>query len=144
MDLVEVVVALRTSPATVARALSFVVGIGKRPIETPDRAGFIVNALLVPYLVAAVRMYEQGFASAEAIDEAMRLGCGHPMGPLAVCDLIGIDVLQTVCESLYEEFRQPEYAPPPLLRRMVAAGLLGRKARAGFHEYAESWQPIAV
>jgi 3-hydroxybutyryl-CoA dehydrogenase len=91
--------------------------------------------LLVPYLMAAVRMYEEGFADRDAIDEGMRLGCGHPMGPLALCDLIGLDVLYSVCESLYEEFKQPEYAPPPLLKRMVVSGRLGRKSGIGFYSH---------
>ena len=136
MRLVEVVVALDTSAQTVAAANAFVERIGKRAIETKDRSGFVVNMLLVPYLMAAVRMYEEGFADREAIDEGMRLGCGHPMGPLELCDLIGLDVLHSVCESLYEEFKQPEYAPPPLLKRMVASARLGRKSGVGFYSYA--------
>jgi 3-hydroxybutyryl-CoA dehydrogenase len=135
MRLVEIVVALDTSGPTVAAAHAFVERIGKRGIETKDRSGFIVNMLLVPYLMAAVRMYEEGFAAREAIDEGMRLGCGHPMGPLTLCDFIGLDVLYSVCESLYDEFKQPEYAPPPLLKRMVASGRLGRKSGIGFYSY---------
>jgi 3-hydroxybutyryl-CoA dehydrogenase len=135
MMLVEVVVALDTSEVTIDRAKRFVERLGKRPIETKDRSGFIVNMLLVPYLMAAVRMFEDGFATREAIDEGMQAGCGHPMGPLALCDLIGLDVLYSVCESLYEEFKRPEYAPPPLLKRMVAAGRLGRKTGSGFYDY---------
>jgi 3-hydroxybutyryl-CoA dehydrogenase len=135
MSLVEVVVALDTSEATVAAGKDFVERIGKTAIETKDRSGFIVNLLLVPYLMAAVRMYEEGFASREAIDEGMKRGCGHPMGPLTLCDLIGIDVIYSVCNELYEEFKRPEYAPPPLLKRMVAAGRLGRKSGRGFYEY---------
>ena len=92
--------------------------------------------LLVPYLMAAVRMYEDGFATREDIDEGMKLGCGHPMGPLTLCDFIGLDVLYAVCDSLYEEFKRPEYAPPPLLKRMVVAGHLGRKTGRGFYDYA--------
>jgi 3-hydroxybutyryl-CoA dehydrogenase len=136
MRLVEIVVALDTSAETVAAVSALVERIGKRAIETKDRSGFIVNMLLVPYLMAAVRMYEEGFADREAIDEGMRLGCGHPMGPLALCDLIGLDVLYSVCESLYEEFKQPEYAPPPLLKRMVVSGRLGRKSGIGFYSHA--------
>jgi 3-hydroxybutyryl-CoA dehydrogenase len=135
MKLVEVVVALDTAPETVTVAESFASGIGKRPIQTKDRSGFIVNMLLVPYLMAAVRMYEDGFATREYIDEGMRLGCGHPMGPLTLCDFIGLDVLYAVCDSLYEEFKRPEYAPPPLLKRMVVSGHHGRKAGRGFYEY---------
>jgi 3-hydroxybutyryl-CoA dehydrogenase len=135
MPLVEVVVALDTSEETVDRAKQFVEKLGKRPIETKDRSGFIVNMLLVPYLMAAVRMYEEGFASREDIDNGMRLGCGHPMGPLTLCDFIGLDVLYAVCDSLYEEFKRDEYAPPPLMKRMVASGRLGRKSGRGFYDY---------
>ena len=135
MKLVEVVVALNTSDDTVTQAEAFVSHIGKRAIRTKDRSGFIVNMLMVPYLMAAVRMYEEGFASREDIDEGMRLGCGHPMGPLTLCDFIGLDVLYAVCDSLYEEFKRPEYAPPPLLKRMVVSGHHGRKAGQGFYSY---------
>jgi 3-hydroxybutyryl-CoA dehydrogenase len=135
MTLVEVVVALDTGEGTVASAKAFVERLGKRPIETKDRSGFIVNLLLVPYLMAAVRMYEEGFASREDIDAGMKLGCGHPMGPLTLCDFIGLDVLYAVCDSLYEEFKRDEYAPPPLMKRMVASGRIGRKSGRGFYEY---------
>jgi 3-hydroxybutyryl-CoA dehydrogenase len=135
MRLVEVVVALDTSEQTVTSAKTFVEQIGKSPIETKDRSGFIVNMLLVPYLMAAVRMFEEGFASRDDIDAGMRLGAGHPMGPLTLCDFIGLDVLYAVCDSLYEEFKRDEYAPPPLLKRMVASGRLGRKSGRGFYEY---------
>jgi 3-hydroxybutyryl-CoA dehydrogenase len=135
MKLVEVVVALDTSEQTVERASAFAEAIGKHPIRTKDRSGFVVNMLLVPYLMAAVRMHEDGFASREDIDTGMRLGCGHPMGPLTLCDFIGLDVLYAVCNSLYEEFKRDEYAPPPLMKRMVAAGRLGRKAGRGFYDY---------
>jgi 3-hydroxybutyryl-CoA dehydrogenase len=136
MKLVEIVVGLDTDPGTVDRAAAFAERIGKRPIRTKDRSGFIVNMLLVPYLMAAVRMYEDGFASREDIDDGMKLGAGHPMGPLTLCDFIGLDVLYAVCDSLYEEFKQPEYAPPPLLKRMVVSGHHGRKTGRGFYEYA--------
>ena len=135
MRLVEVVVALDTADEIVTAARAFVERLGKRPIETKDRSGFIVNMLLVPYLMAAVRMYEEEFASREDIDAGMRLGCGHPMGPLALCDFIGLDVLYAVCDSLYEEFKRDEYAPPPLMKRMVASGRLGRKSGRGFYDY---------
>jgi 3-hydroxybutyryl-CoA dehydrogenase len=135
MKLVEVVVGLDTADAAVDRAMSFVEAIGKRPIRTRDRSGFIVNALLVPYLMTAVRMYEEGFASREDIDDGMKLGAGHPMGPLTLADFIGLDVLYAVCDSLYEEFKRPEYAPPPLLKRMVVSGHHGRKTGRGFYEY---------
>jgi 3-hydroxybutyryl-CoA dehydrogenase len=144
MKLVEIVVGLDTSPETVSAAEEFASEIGKRGIRTKDRSGFIVNMLLVPYLMAAVRMYEDGFASREDIDEGMRLGCGHPMGPLALCDLIGLDVLYAVCDSLYEEFKRPEYAPPPLLKRMVVSGHHGRKTGRGFYEYTPSGRPTGA
>ncbi|HEX2467527.1 MAG TPA: 3-hydroxybutyryl-CoA dehydrogenase [Solirubrobacterales bacterium] len=135
MRLVEVVVGIDTAPEAVERAEAFCERIGKTPIRTKDRSGFIVNMLLVPYLMAGVRMYEEGFAARDAIDEGMRLGCGHPMGPLELADFIGLDVLYAVCNSLYEEFKRPEYAPPPLLKRMVVSGHLGRKSGRGFYEY---------
>jgi 3-hydroxybutyryl-CoA dehydrogenase len=135
MSLVEIVIALDTAPETVDLAKSFIERIGKSPIETKDRSGFIVNMLLVPYLMAAVRMYEEGFATRDDIDTGMRLGCGHPMGPLRLCDFIGLDVLYAVCDSLYEEFKRDEYAPPPLLKRMVASGRLGQKSGRGFYDY---------
>ncbi|HYC82132.1 MAG TPA: 3-hydroxybutyryl-CoA dehydrogenase [Solirubrobacterales bacterium] len=135
MNLVEVVVALETSEATLEAAREFAARIDKRAIVTKDRSGFIVNMLLVPYLMAAVRMYEEGFAAAEDIDEGMKQGCGHPMGPLTLSDFIGLDVLYAIGDSLYEEFKRTEYAPPPLLKRMVASGRIGRKAGRGFYEY---------
>ncbi len=141
MKLVEVVVALDTADPVAVTAEQFAREIGKQPIRTKDRSGFIVNMLLVPYLMAAVRMYEEGFASREDIDEGMKLGCGHPMGPLTLCDFIGLDVLYAVCDSLYEEFKQPGYAPPPLLKRMVVAGHHGRKTGRGFYEYAPAAAP---
>ncbi len=135
MRLVEIVVALDTSEETLAAAQDFAERVGKRAIVTKDRSGFVVNMLLVPYLMAAVRMYEEGFATAEDIDEGMKLGCGHPMGPLTLADFIGLDVLYAIGDSLYEEFKQTEYAPPPLIKRMVASGRIGRKAGRGFYEY---------
>lgn len=135
MKLVEVVVALDTAEATVTAAEQFALEISKQPIRTKDRAGFIVNMLLASYLMAAVRMYEEGFASREDIDTAMQLGCGHPMGPLSLCDFIGLDIMDAVCNSLYDEFKRPEYAAPPLLKRMVASGHLGRKTGRGFYGY---------
>lgn len=135
MKLVEIVVGLDTDEQAVTRAEHFVRTIGKQPIRTKDRSGFIVNMLLVPYLMAAVRMYEDGFAAREDIDQGMKLGCGHPMGPLELCDFIGLDVLYAVCDSLYEEFKRPEYAPPPVLKRMAVAGHHGRKSGRGFYDY---------
>jgi 3-hydroxybutyryl-CoA dehydrogenase len=136
MKLVEIVRALDTSDETVAAVTQFAQRLGKDAIETKDRSGFIVNFLLTPYLMAAVRMFEEGFASREDIDAAMKLGAGHPMGPLTLCDFIGLDVLNAICVSLYEEFKRPEYAPPPLMKRMIAAGRLGRKSGKGFYDYA--------
>ena len=136
MKLVEIVVGLDSAPEFVQRAERFAGDIGKTAIITKDRSGFIVNMLLVPYLMAAVRMFEEHFASREDIDEGMKLGAGHPMGPLTLCDFIGLDVLYAVCDSLYEEFKRPEYAPPPLLTRMVVSGHHGRKSGRGFYEYA--------
>ncbi len=144
MNLVEIVIALDSSADAVNKAEAFARQIGKVPIMTKDRSGFIVNMLLVPYLMAAVRMYEEGFASAEDIDQGMRLGCGHPMGPLTLCDMIGLDVLYAVCDSLYEEFKRPEYAPPPLMKRMVVSGHLGRKSGRGFYEYSPDKSPVAA
>jgi 3-hydroxybutyryl-CoA dehydrogenase len=144
MRLVEVVVALDSAEAAIEAGRAFVQRLGKTPIDTRDRSGFIVNMLLVPYLMAAVRMFEEGFAEAEAIDEGMQLGCGHPMGPLRLCDLIGLDVLYSVCDSLYEEFKRPEYAPPPLLKRMVASNRLGRKSGRGFYEYRTDRAPVTA
>lgn len=136
MKLVEIVRALDTSDETVAAVTQFAQRLGKHAIETKDRSGFIVNFLLTPYLMAGIRMFEEGFASREDIDAAMKLGAGHPMGPLTLCDFIGLDVLNAICVSLYEEFKRPEYAPPPLMKRMIAAGRLGRKSGKGFYDYA--------
>ena len=135
MRLVEVVVSLDTASEVVARAEQFVQAIGKQSIRTKDRSGFVVNLLLVPYLMAAVRMLEEGFASAEDIDAGMTLGAGHPMGPLTLCDFIGLDVLQAVCDSLYDEFKRPDFAAPPLLKRLVEARHHGRKSGRGFYDY---------
>jgi len=110
--------------------------LGKRVIRSKDRAGFIVNALLIPYILAAIRMFESGFATAEDIDAGMVEGCAHPLGPLALCDLIGLDTTMAVAESLYSEFKEQLNAPPPLLVRMVEAGLLGRKTGQGFYSYS--------
>ena len=136
LPLVELVSSLLTGHDTADRAEAFATGtLGKRVVRSQDRAGFVVNSLLVPYLLSAIRMLESGFATAEDIDAGMVLGCAHPMGPLALADLIGLDTTMAVAESLYAEFKEPLYAPPPLLSRMVDAGLLGRKTRRGFHEY---------
>ncbi|MEJ7635049.1 3-hydroxybutyryl-CoA dehydrogenase [Aeromicrobium sp.] len=136
MQLVELIPSLTTSPETLDRMRGWVTDtLGKQPIDATDRAGFVVNSLLVPYLLSAIRMYEAGYASAEDIDRGMVLGCGHPMGPLALSDLIGLDTLKAIGRSMYDEFKEPLYAPPPLLDRMVDAGLLGKKTRQGFYAY---------
>jgi 3-hydroxybutyryl-CoA dehydrogenase len=137
MKLVEIVRALDTSDETITSAKEFVTRLGKQPIVTKDRSGFIVNFLLTSYLMGAVRMYEEGFASREDIDAGMKLGAGHPMGPLQLCDFIGLDVLQAVCTSMFDEFKRDEYAPPPLMKRMIASGRLGRKSGRGFYEYTQ-------
>jgi 3-hydroxybutyryl-CoA dehydrogenase len=136
LKLVELVSSLLTAERTAERAAGFAEALGKHVIRSQDRAGFVVNALLIPYLLSAIRMLESGFATAEDIDAGMVEGCAHPMGPLALTDLIGLDTTKAVAESLYEEFREQLYAPPPLLVRMVEAGLLGRKSGRGFHEYS--------
>jgi 3-hydroxybutyryl-CoA dehydrogenase len=136
LRLVELVTSLLTGEETARRAEAFVTGrLGKRVIRSQDRAGFVVNALLIPYLLSAIRMFESGFASREDIDTGMIEGCAHPMGPLALADLIGLDTTMAVAESLYDEFKEPLYAPPPLLSRMVEANLLGRKTGRGFYDY---------
>ncbi|NKS53189.1 3-hydroxybutyryl-CoA dehydrogenase [Rhodococcus hoagii] len=136
MPLVEIVVSLVTSEETVAAVTEFARDtLGKKAVRAGDRAGFIVNALLIPYLCDAVRMLESGYASAEDIDEAMKGGCGYPMGPLTLLDTVGLDVALAAAESLYAEFAQPNYAPPALLRRKVDAGHLGRKTGQGFYSY---------
>lgn len=136
MHLVELIPSLLTAPETAANAEVFAETVlGKRVIRSKDRAGFIVNALLIPYLLSAIRMLESGFATAEDIDSGVVEGLRHPMGPLALTDLIGLDTTIAVSQSLYEEFKEPLYAPPPLLSRMVEAGLLGRKAGRGFYDY---------
>lgn len=136
LPLVELVSSLLTSASTVAAAGEFATEhLGKHVIRSQDRAGFVVNALLIPYVLSAIRMVESGFASAEDIDSGMVHGCAHPMGPLALADLIGLDTTAAVARSLYEEFKEPLYASPPLLLRMVDAGLLGRKSGRGFYSY---------
>jgi 3-hydroxybutyryl-CoA dehydrogenase len=137
LELVEIVPSLLTAPQTQSRAEEFVTRVlGKKTIRAQDRAGFVVNALLVPYLLSAIRMLESGHARAEDIDTGMVLGCVHPMGPLSLADLIGLDTLAAIAEAMYADFKDPLHAPPPLLLRMVEAGLLGRKSGRGFHEYA--------
>jgi 3-hydroxybutyryl-CoA dehydrogenase len=135
MSLVELVRPLTASDETIAAVREFAEACGKSPVEVKDQAGFIVNALLFPYLNNAVRLYEQGVASIPDIDTAMKGGCGFPMGPFALLDLVGLDTSLAILDALYDEFRDPNYAAVPLLRRMVAAELLGRKSGQGFHDY---------
>lgn len=138
LSLVELVPSLLTDPQTTERARAFVQDtLGKHPIESPDRAGFVVNALLIPFILSAIRMLESGFATAEDIDAGLVRGAAHPQGPLALADLIGLDTTKAIADSLYEEFKEPLYAAPPLLRRMVDAGLLGRKTGRGFYSYEQ-------
>jgi 3-hydroxybutyryl-CoA dehydrogenase len=138
LPLVELVTSIMTEPETVDAVREFAEGtLGKQCIDSQDRAGFVVNALLIPYLLSAIRMYESGFASKEDIDQGMVLGCAHPMGPLALSDLIGLDTLLAVSESLYDEFRDSASVAPALLNRMVEAGLLGRKSGRGFYDYSK-------
>jgi 3-hydroxybutyryl-CoA dehydrogenase len=135
MALVEVVRPVTATDATVTAALEFVAACGKDPVEVKDQAGFVVNALLFPYLNNAVRLLEQGVATKEGIDAAMKGGCGFPMGPFALLDLVGLDTSVAILDALYDEFRDPNYAAVPLLRRMVTSGQLGRKATRGFYDY---------
>jgi 3-hydroxybutyryl-CoA dehydrogenase len=137
MALLELVRSIETSDETMAFARAMGERLGKRVVVAKDRAGFIVNMLLIPYLNGAIRMYDEGFATAEDIDAAISLGLNHPMGPLTLLDYVGLDTCMYVADVLYEEFKEPAYAPPPLLRRMVAAGRLGRKSGRGFYEYAK-------
>jgi 3-hydroxybutyryl-CoA dehydrogenase len=135
MGLIEVIRSIETSDETLAFARAMGERLGKRVVLAKDRAGFIVNMLLIPYLNGAIRMYDEGFATAEDIDAAVSLGLNHPMGPLTLLDYVGLDTAMFVAEVLYDEFKEPSYAPPPLLKRMVAAGRLGRKSGRGFYEY---------
>ena len=135
MKLVEVVRTILTDESTVTAATAWVRAVGKTPVQAKDATAFIVNRLLVPYLLDAIRVYEGGLASLEDIDQAMKLGCGYPMGPFTLLDLVGLDTTMYVAEVMFEEFREPRYAPPPLLKRMVMAGQLGRKTGRGFYSY---------
>jgi 3-hydroxybutyryl-CoA dehydrogenase len=134
MGLIEIVKSITTSDETIEFARAFGVMLGKTTVLSRDRAGFIVNTLLIPYLNDAIRMLEEGFATREDVDTAIHLGLNHPMGPLRLADLIGLDTCLQIANVLYEEFRDPKFAPPPLLRRMVTAGRLGRKTGAGFYD----------
>ncbi|MFJ8754951.1 3-hydroxybutyryl-CoA dehydrogenase [Streptomyces sp. NPDC102441] len=136
LPLVELIDSVLTDPATSTRAEAFVTGsLGKKVIHTPDRAGFVVNALLFPYLLSAIRMVDTGVATPEVVDSGMELGCSHPLGPLKLADLIGLDTTAAIAEAMYEETKEPLFAPPPLLLRMVECGLLGKKTGRGFYTY---------
>ncbi len=135
MKLVEIVKTISTSDETIEVVQQFARSLGKTPVLAKDTAGFIVNFLLIPYLISAIRMLENGVASRDDIDTAMKLGCGYPMGPFTLLDYVGLDTTLWAAEAIYEEYKDPLYAPPPLLRRMVVSGLLGRKSGRGFYEY---------
>ncbi|NUS42614.1 MAG: 3-hydroxybutyryl-CoA dehydrogenase [Mycobacteriaceae bacterium] len=136
LPLVELVTTLKTSQPVAERAEAFAADVlGKQVVRSADRSGFVVNALLVPYLLSAIRMVESGFATKEDVDKAVVLGLAHPMGPLALTDLVGLDTVKSIADSMYGEFKEPMYSPPPLLMRMVEAGLLGKKTGAGFYSY---------
>jgi 3-hydroxybutyryl-CoA dehydrogenase len=144
MKLVEVVRSPLTAPDCVEEVVAFAKGLGKTPIRATDRSGFIVNRLLVPYLLDAIRALEEGVGSTADIDEGMRLGCGHPMGPLTLLDFVGLDTTYYIANIMFDEFREKRFAPPPLLKRMVQAGLYGRKSRKGFYDYSQDPpQPVA-
>jgi 3-hydroxybutyryl-CoA dehydrogenase len=144
MKLVEVIRTIATDPAVFEEAVAFGVKLGKTPVRTSDRTGFIVNRLLVPYLLDAVRALEEGVASIEDIDNSMKLGCGYPMGPLTLLDFVGLDTTYYIAQIMFDEFREKRFAPPPLLKRMVLAGWNGRKAGRGFYDYADPQKPRAM
>lgn len=145
MKLVEVVRTVATEPGVYEAAFAFARSLGKEPVACKDDSGFIVNLLLIPFLLDAVRALERGVASTADIDAAMRLGAGHPMGPLALCDFIGNDTMMRIAQVMHGEYQEPRYAPPPLLKRMVALGYLGRKAGRGFYDYAtEPPKPVEL
>jgi 3-hydroxybutyryl-CoA dehydrogenase len=143
MKLVEVVRTIAVEQDAFTTAFDFARSLGKEPVEAKDTSGFIVNRLLVPYMLDAIRCLEQGLASTEDIDKGMALGTGHPMGPFTLCDFVGIDTLYFIAEIMFEEFREPRFAPPPLLRRMVSLGMYGRKTKRGFYDYSGE-KPVAV
>ncbi len=137
MKLVEVVKTISTSDETVESVKQFALSLGKTPVLAKDTAGFIVNFLLIPYLLAAIRMLENGMATRDDIDAAMKLGCGYPMGPFTLLDYVGLDTTMWAAEAIYDEYKDPLYAPPPLLRRMVISGMYGRKSGKGFYNYEQ-------
>ncbi len=144
MKLVEVVSTILTDDDVYAEAVALGAALGKTVVQTGDKTGFIVNRLLVPYLLDAIRVYEEGLASAVDIDNAMKLGCGYPMGPLTLADFVGLDTMLSICEIMFDEFREKRFAAPPLLKRMVQAGLLGRKSGRGFYDYSDPKNPQPV
>jgi 3-hydroxybutyryl-CoA dehydrogenase len=144
MKLVEVVKTIATDPAVYEEMVAFGAKLGKTPVRAHDSTGFIVNRLLVPYLLDAIRALEEGVGSVEDIDNSMKLGCGHPMGPLALLDFVGLDTTYYIANIMFEEFRERRFAPPPLLKRMVLAGWNGRKAGRGFYDYADAREPKAM
>jgi 3-hydroxybutyryl-CoA dehydrogenase len=144
MKLVEVVATITTSPAVLDEAMQFAASVGKVPVRTLDRSGFIVNRLLVPYLLDAVRALEEGVGTVEAIDKGMKLGCGYPMGPFTLLDFVGLDTTYYIANIMFDEFREKRFAPPPLLKRLVVAGHHGKKAGRGFYDYADPANPRAL
>ena len=144
MKLVEVVKTIATAPEVYETAIEFGAKLGKVPVRTSDKTGFIVNRLLVPYILDAVRALEEGVASIEDIDNSMKLGCGHPMGPLTLLDFVGLDTTYYIAKIMFDEFKEKRFAPPPLLKRMVLAGWNGRKAGRGFYDYADPAKPKAM
>jgi 3-hydroxybutyryl-CoA dehydrogenase len=141
MKLVEVVRTILTDPGVFEDATAFTRDIGKVPVQTSDRSGFIVNRLLVPYLLDAIRGLEEGIGSIVDIDNGMKLGCGHPMGPLTLLDFVGLDTTYYIANIMFDEFKEKRFAPPPLLKRMVLAGLYGRKSGRGFYDYRDAQNP---
>jgi len=144
MKLVEVVSTIATSPEVTDQAMRFGASLGKVPIRTADRSGFIVNRLLVPYLLDAVRALEEGAGSVEDIDKGMKLGCGYPMGPFTLLDFVGLETTYYIANIMFEEFREKRFAPPPLLKRLVLAGHHGRKTGRGFYDYSDPTNPKAL
>jgi 3-hydroxybutyryl-CoA dehydrogenase len=144
MKLVEVISTISTDPKVVGEIVAFAERLGKTPVRTSDRTGFIVNRLLVPYLLDAIRALEEGLASIEDIDKSMKLGCGYPMGPLTLLDFVGLDTTYYIANVMFDEFKERRFAPPPLLKRMVLAGWNGRKAGRGFYDYADPQNPRPI
>jgi 3-hydroxybutyryl-CoA dehydrogenase len=143
MKLIEVIRCVTTSDETLAVGLEFGQSLGKLTVETRDQSGFIVNRLLVPYMLDAIRAYEEGVGSITQIDQAMKAGAGHPMGPFTLADFVGLDTLGSICDVLFDEFRERRFARPPTLRQMLAAGWYGRKSGRGFYDYSGE-QPVAI